>query len=228
MTCSNPSDSECQCLGRREARREVDGPSVCGARSGTPFVIRTVPKSRILRLLAMIKPTTSVPNLAGNVILLDVDPGRFRYSIWSNVSISVWAGQANLAAAERVLSISKRIVQEHPEGHSTVVFILTGAPAPTPEAAAIFGKLYDPANSKIACMGVLLEGEGFWASVMRSTFTRLRMAAPGPLSLRVCENTEELLDWLPKEHVERTGVQLDRTQFMAALRTVRASATNGE
>jgi hypothetical protein len=161
-------------------------------------------------------------------VLLDVDPGRFRYSIWSNVSLSVWADQATLAAAQRVLAISKRIVKDYPEGHSSVVFILAGAPAPTPEAAAIFGKLYDPANSQIACMGVVLEGDGFWASVMRSTFTRLRMAAPGSLKLRVFESIDQLADWLPDEHAERTGVQLDRTQLRATLHAVRASATNAD
>ncbi len=191
-----------------------------------PTALRAGPKSRIV-VLAMKKPGTPVQSSFPKAALLDVEPGRFRYSIWSNVTISVWADQADLAAAQRVLAISKRVVQERPEGHSTVIFVLTGVPAPTAEAAALFANLYDPRNSKISCMAVVLEGEGFWASVMRSTFTRLRLAGGGALTFRVCENIEQVVDWLPREHAVRTGVQLDPAQLSGALHAARASATDG-
>jgi hypothetical protein len=176
----------------------------------------------------MNKRATSFPrDSAGGITLLDADPGRFCYRMWSNVSVSVWADQATRADAHRVVAISDRIVREYPEGHSSVLFILDGAPAPTPEAAAIFKKLYDPANSRISCMGIVLEGAGFWASVMRSTFTRLRVAAGGSLNMRAYESIEELVNWFPNEHAQRTGVRLDPGQLMAALRAIRALETKG-
>ena len=183
------------------------------------------PKSRIL-VLAMNKSAAPPQSFSGKIALLDADPGRFQYSIWGNVTVSVWTDQADLVAAQRVVAISRRVVQEHPEGHSTVLFVLTGVPAPTPEAAATFAKLYDPANSKIACLGVVLEGDGFWASVMRSTFTRLQVAGGGAMTLRVFENVEQLVTWLPREHALRTGVHLDPAQLTGALHAIRASATD--
>lgn len=160
---------------------------------------------------------------AAETKLLDVDPGRFRYTAWKNLTISVWADQATVEAARRVTEVSKRVIAEHPEGHSTVVFILNGAPAPTPEAQAIFGELYNPTQSDLVCMGVVLEGEGFWASAMRSMILKLRMASPGRLTIRVQDTVDALLDWLPELHLERTQIALDRAELKSVLLATRAA-----
>jgi hypothetical protein len=169
----------------------------------------------------MIKPLSSLPPRL-EATLFDVEVGRFRYSIWRNVSIGVWAGQANLEAVQRVALISHHMLKQHPEGHSSVVFVLPGAPAPTPEAQVAFSRVFDPRNTDLACTAIVVEGEGFWASGIRSSITRMRLGAPGTVKLRVHDTLAEVLEWFPIQHAKCTGVTLDRAQLKRVLLLARA------
>jgi hypothetical protein len=158
--------------------------------------------------------------------LLDLDPGRFRYSAWRNLTIGVWAGQATQQAAERVLRVSRLMASQHAGGHSSVVFVLDGAPAPTPEANEVFAKMYDNKISDLSCMAIVIEGGGFWASRIRSTITSLRMSTPGAMMIRVSDKVEQVIDWLPAEHSERTGIKITSGELTTVLTTTRAQVAN--
>ncbi|MEY4580722.1 MAG: hypothetical protein RL701_5425 [Pseudomonadota bacterium] len=163
--------------------------------------------------------------------LLDVDPGRFRYSAWRNVTIGVWTNQATAEAAQRILRISKFMAREHPSGHSSVVFVLDGAPAPTPEANVALGKLYDTKFSDLACMAIVVEGGGFWASRIRSTITGLLISSPeAVVQMRVSDSIQGVVDWLPFAHSKRTGIAITAAELKAALTATRelASEDNGD
>lgn len=156
---------------------------------------------------------------------VEVEPGRFRYSMWKNLSIGVWQDQANRDAAERVVAMSQRNAAQFPHGHSGVVFIMTGAPAPTPEAAEILGSLYKPGSTALRCIGLVLEGEGFWASAMRSTVLNMRLSHRSKMSVRVMEDVDAVAAWLPTEHVRLTGVELDPKTLRTVLLETRAIGT---
>jgi hypothetical protein len=158
--------------------------------------------------------------------LLDLDPGRFRYSAWRNLTIGVWAGQATQEAAERILRLSKLMAGQHDTGHSSVVFVLDGAPAPTPEANEVFAKLYDDKVSDLSCMAIIIEGGGFWASRIRSTITSLHMSKSGSMQIRVAENLDQVIEWLPAEHSQRTGVKVTPAELRTVLKAARALAAN--
>jgi hypothetical protein len=158
--------------------------------------------------------------------LLDIDPGRFRYSAWRNISIGVWADQATAEAAQRVLRVSHLMAGRYAKGHSSIVFVLDGTPAPTPEANEVFAKVYDDKISDLACMAIVIEGGGFWASRIRSTITSLRMSTPGAMMVRVADNVEHVLDWLPAEHTFRTGINVTASELKAVLSATRELAAN--
>ncbi|HKU38708.1 MAG TPA: hypothetical protein VJR89_11190, partial [Polyangiales bacterium] len=143
-----------------------------------------------------------------------------------NLTVGIWADQATQEAAERVLRISRMMAGQHSTGHSNVVFVLDGAPAPTPEANEVFAKIYDDKISDLACMAIVIEGGGFWASGIRSTITSLRMSTPGPMIVRVADKLEQVLEWLPAEHSQRTGVQVTPSELKAFLTATRALAAN--
>jgi hypothetical protein len=168
------------------------------------------------------RPLSSIPAQRIEATLFDVEEGRFRYSVWRNVSIGVWAGQANLDAATRVAKLGPYMRQQHPYGRSSVVFVLAGAPAPTADAQAELARLFDPRND-LSCTAIVIEGEGFWASGIRSAITRMRMTEPGStMKLRINDTIDEVLDWLPAAHSVNTGIELSRAQWKRVLTLARA------
>jgi hypothetical protein len=166
--------------------------------------------------------------MADEPVLLDVDPGRFRYSLWRNVSCVVWAGQATLETAQRVRTLSSRIVAQCPGAHSNVVFVLDGTPAPTPEAGAIFAQLFDPRISHMACMAIVLEGAGFWASIIRSTMTSLRLTAKAGPVVGVHDSIDQAVTWLAPLHHERTGVEIEPEELLGAMRSLRLRGASAD
>jgi len=73
----------------------------------------------------------------------------------------------------------------------------------------------------LVCVATVFEGGGFWASALRSIATGMRMVAPRSFSWRINSDIDEIVDWIPDEHVKRTGVRLNRRQFVSALKNAR-------
>jgi fructose-specific phosphotransferase system component IIB len=161
-------------------------------------------------------------------MLLDLEEGRFRYSAYRNLTIGVWAGQATLEAVQRVARVSRQMLEAHPNGHSSVVFVLDGTPAPTPDARAAFATVLDARTTDLSCTAIVVEGQGFWASGIRSAITNMRIAAAGTVMLRMHDKIEELLEWLPDEHFKRTGVQFDLLELKCVLEQARQRAANAD
>jgi hypothetical protein len=160
--------------------------------------------------------------------LLDFEEGRFRYSRCQNLTIGLWAGQATLDAVQRVASVSQRMREEHPEGHSSVVFVLDGAPAPTPEAQAAFAHVLDDRQTDLSCTAIVVEGQGFWASRIRSVITNARLAAAGTVKLCVHDHIDELLEWFPAEHKRRTGVEFNKLELKRVLEAARQCGAHAD
>ena len=70
----------------------------------------------------------------------------------------------------------------------------------------------------IACVAVIIDGSGFWASALRGFITGLQVLAPGTLDLHAHASIDQVLAWLPTEHHKRTGVQLDVKPIALLLR----------
>ena len=141
---------------------------------------------------------------------IGLDPGRFRFSIWQNVSITLWTAQATLEAAERVLRLSRQLNRDFPTGRSQVMIVTAGTAAPEGRASELLTEIYDPSVSRIVCIAAVLEGSGFWASGIRSRMTNMRMAAGNAMVTRVHESLDDVATWLPGEHAQRTGVEAQR------------------
>ena len=160
------------------------------------------------------------------VLLLDIEPGRFRYSVWRNITIGVWADQATGEAARRIIAISRSMAKNHSAGHSNVIFVLDGAPPPTPEANQIFAQIHDQKVSDLACMGIVVEGSGFWASAIRSAITGVRMSTSSGIRMGVSDSVNQLMEWLPAEHSKRTGVSVSASELRPVLLALRELAAN--
>lgn len=168
-------------------------------------------------------PLPPAPQPASNsLVTLRIEPRIYYYSCWQNLTLAVWVGQATGHAARSLGEISREMIRRHPEGHSSVVFILDKIPAPTPEAREVLDKVFHARND-LSCVAVVIEGSGFWASGMRSLMGNTHRASAGATSTVLRLNTEidEVVDWLPPEHLRRTGVELDPEEFRRVLRQAR-------
>lgn len=162
---------------------------------------------------------------AARAVTLELEPGVFRFSLWRNVSVTLWTAQATYATGERVLRVSRQLNRQLPEGRSQVLIVKDGTLAPDQETSEMMAEIYDPRVSRIVCMVAVLEGSGFWASSIRGRMTHMRLAVGGVTALSAHENIEGVVSWLPAEHVKRTGVRLNPDELRSMLLGVRALGT---
>jgi hypothetical protein len=160
--------------------------------------------------------------LSKSVSVLRIEPRIYYYSEWQNLTLAVWVGQATGAAARSLGGISREMIARHPQGHSSIVFILDKLPAPTPEAREVLDKVFHARND-LSCVAVVIEGSGFWASGMRSLMGNTHRAVSGATStvLRLNTTIDEVVEWLPAEHLRRTGVELEPEELRRVLHDVR-------
>jgi hypothetical protein len=152
---------------------------------------------------------------------IDEAPGMYRFYKWQHTHIIVWYGAATAEIAERI----GRMTGKPPEGtrRSDVHIVTEGTGLPHADARAGFAQLMRDMREDIACLGVVIEGGGFWASAMRSAITGLGMMAPKGLPFRALASIDDLVAWLPGEHRRRTGVLTDASAFRRAVNQARAS-----
>jgi hypothetical protein len=133
----------------------------------------------------------------------------------------LWSDQANLDAVKKLKPVTQRLIERYPSGHSNVSFVLNGVPPPTDEARAAFAHTFNDKLSLLRCMTTITEGDGFWASGMRSAITNMRIVSSQGMIMRLHDSLEAVAAWLPAPHAERTGVLLDEAELATALRRFR-------
>jgi len=158
-------------------------------------------------------------------VTLELEPGRFRFSVWRNISVTMWTGQATIEAGHRILKLSRQLTREFPEGRSQVMIVKAGTPAPDDATTELLKDIFDPSLSRIVCIAAVLEGDGFWASGIRSRMTKMRIAAGSAMAIRTQDTVEEVATWLPEEHANRTGVKVSADALKAMLVASRALET---
>ena len=106
-------------------------------------------------------PGTAAPSHDAFAVTRDLDPGRFRFSVWRNVSVTIWTAQATMPAGERILRLSRELSREFPQGRSQVMIVADGTPAPDHAVSELLTEIYKPELSRIVCIAAVLEGTGF-------------------------------------------------------------------
>jgi hypothetical protein len=151
----------------------------------------------------------------------DSEPERFSCSVWKNLSIVIFFDQATADVARRISRFNQQMILHYPMGHSNVTFVVNDIPPPSPDAHEGLASIFDSKISRINCMAIVLEGVGFWASAIRSSVTTWRMESRSDIALRVYTSIDEVVDWLPTEHQQRTGLSIDPHTLKAALEQTR-------
>ena len=163
-------------------------------------------------------PGASLETLAG-------EPDRCALFAHRNLTVGVWLGQADLAAAQATERAARIMEARHPAGRSYVAFILDGLPAPTPDATDLFTKLMGQHDS-LACIAYVMEGSGFWASGLRGMINNAYRESGAEGRLRIGTCVEEIADWLSQSHEKATSVAIPAEELRAVLLQARQQATS--
>ena len=141
--------------------------------------------------------------------------------LYRNVLILGWYGKANVEAAQEFGTLAESaLMQSRQAMISTVHWIdrAVGIPdSPTRDALLKVGNDF---RERTACVAAIIVGDGFWASAMRGVVTGLVVLAPRTFAMRTFASAREVLEWLPAEHAERTGVDLDHDVLRAAIERI--------
>ena len=157
------------------------------------------------------------PRRDDDPIIHDAEPGAFLFGSWMNVLVAVWESQATDPGVERMAKVIRTVADARPEARSNIHIIMDGAALPEAHTRVKFVELMKQNEGQVACIAVVAGGTGFWASAFRSFVTGLRWLAPRSYDLRIHGTIEEVVRWLPPQHLQRTGVRLDPVRLQRLL-----------
>jgi hypothetical protein len=161
------------------------------------------------------KDTAEAPRIVHDV------PGCVM-ALWRNVLIVIWGSAGTVALAEELRQASTTIVKAHPEGFSSLHFIVNGAGLPDSTARDELKKVAEQFAKQVACLGTVIDGKGFWASAIRSFFTGLVLFSRQPYKTHYAATIRDLAEWVVAPHAARTGVHLKSEDLARALSEVHA------
>ena len=142
---------------------------------------------------------------------------------WQNLQIASWTAQGTIALVELLAEHSRRFHQRHPQGVSVVHLISKGPALPEAPTRERLKTLLEANAKTLACVAIVLDGRGFWASAVRSFLVGLRLVAPRTFQMQVFSTPEEVAAWLPELHLQRTRVRIDAADLVEAIRAVRTA-----
>ena len=153
------------------------------------------------------------PRLSDPIVIVGEMPLAFRIGMLGPVVVTCWFGPADAAAARGLARVTNDVIaRQQGQRFSNVHLIDRRVRIPDAETRAVLVQLAHDTAAHIACVGVIIEGEGFWASAVRGVITGLRAITPRSAHIHAYASIAQIVDWLPSEHEKRTGVPIDRGQ----------------
>lgn len=149
---------------------------------------------------------------------LDAERGAFRYCGWKNFTIIGWASRATGPAVERLRRVTDEAIAAHPEGISNIHLIARSGGIPTAEARDGLIEMMKVHRKKLACIAIVLPGRAFAVAAIRAAVIGMRAAVPSStFAFRMHEALDDVVRWVPREHLKRTGVLVHPNELSAAL-----------
>jgi hypothetical protein len=154
---------------------------------------------------------------AEDLVTLDIDPGVSGIFAWRNVLIVIVSGLPGPTSLPRLVSATVAMHERCPAGGSCVYVIRRTAGRPDSTMRSGILRLEQQYKDWLGGVGVVIGGSGFWASMMRSVVTAMRVASSRAYDMRLFGSVDEMAEWLPTVQIARTGVSIEPMQLLAAL-----------
>lgn len=166
----------------------------------------------------VINPSLRAPGVPLEILASEL--GRCVFFAYKNITIGVWTGQADLAAAQAVERAARIMASRHRAGRTYLAFVLDGLPGPTPEATQVFTSLIGQRDG-LGCLAYVVEGSGFWASGLRGMITNMYRDSGANRRFKIATSIEEVAAWLSVNHEHATGVAVSEEELREVLSRAR-------
>jgi hypothetical protein len=155
-------------------------------------------------------------NLEEPLLPLALKPGEYGFYRWQHVAINLWASQPTAAAIAVLSELTERSLSDCPRGIASIHWLEEGVPLPSPEARVGLSELAKRYEQHVLCVGVLLQGSGFWASATRSALTGVMLLAPRTFFLRFFSEADELSAYVVRE-LSRRGRAISEAERLVSM-----------
>lgn len=160
-----------------------------------------------------------------DLAVVDEFPGVFRAGVVGRVAIVAWIGRLETDSAEQYARFYHEFIARLGGGRASFVHLCTERVAlPSSGARATLTKLSENGDP-LACVSVVIEGSGFWASAVRGFLTGMRLLGPGSLRIHEHSTIADVIAWLPAEHEKLTGERIDSGELAKYLATAKSWQT---
>lgn len=150
-------------------------------------------------------------------IRLEIAPDVLSLYWVDNVGIVCWHEPLSARVLEALHRDAEPQRRRYPRGMS---FVHIGRPEHALIDAATrdtFVRIAKELGDYAVATAIIVRASGFWASTLRSVATGILFLARSSAELRMHEDVEELMAWLPAKHEAATGVKLDLERLRRVL-----------
>jgi hypothetical protein len=163
------------------------------------------------------------------LVSLASKPGEYAFFRHQNAAINVWLSTPTRSGVSVLHELTQASRRACPEGISSIHWLERGSGVPTAGARAALAELSTQFAQHIAGVGVLLlSGDGFWASALRSALSGILQNLPNArFPLRFFGAPEELAEWLVPIHEHKTHTRLDPALLVQRVGEARSRAGAG-
>jgi hypothetical protein len=131
------------------------------------------------------------------------------------MTFSAWDAQPIAAHVEAFMAVAKELSATYPLC-SNVTLAMRNAELPGADARVALEQLTAQYASSIHSVALVIDGDGFWASMVRSFLTGLHLLRGHGYRCKAFGNPAEATPWLLPAHNADTGVSLSTQEVEAA------------
>lgn len=136
-----------------------------------------------------------------------------------NMTFCAWNSAPQVEHVEAFMEMAKNLSAIYPH-NSNVSLIMRGGELPGSEARVALEALTSQFADKIHSVALVIDGDGFWASMVRSFCTGLHLLRGHGYRCKAFATPSEATPWLMPPHNADTGVSLSAREVEAACEAI--------
>jgi hypothetical protein len=132
-----------------------------------------------------------------------------------NMTFSAWNAPPSVQDVEAFMALAQRLSVTYAQ-NSNVTLVLGNTELPGPDARASLEQLTAQYARAIHSVALVIDGAGFWASMIRSFLTGLHVLRGNGYRCKAFATPSEAAGWLLPPHSADTGVALTERELTGA------------